>query len=98
MSRYLRALGGSETCGTSRRRLLQLVLVVVLSTLFTFSLLRLFPGDIADAVLPLGTKQQKQQFVEDNGLDKPFFEQYATWLGNLRAGRSRQGLPVRTPR
>ena len=58
------------------RRLLQLVLVVVLSTLFTFSLLRLFPGDIADAVLPLGTEEQKQQFVEDNGLDKPFFEQY----------------------
>jgi len=68
------------------RRLLQLVLVVVLATLFTFSLLRLFPGNIADAVLPLGTKAQKQQFVEDNGLDKPFFEQYATWLGNLVQG------------
>ena len=26
------------------------------STLFTFSLLRLFPGDVADAVLPYGTK------------------------------------------
>ena len=68
------------------RRLLQLVLVVVLSTLFTFSLLRLFPGDIADAVLPLGTKEQKQQFREDNGLDKPFFEQYTTWLGDLVQG------------
>jgi peptide/nickel transport system permease protein len=67
-------------------RLLQLVVVVVLSTLFAFSLLRLFPGDIADAVLPLGTKQQKQQFREDNGLDKPFFEQYFTWLGNLAQG------------
>jgi peptide/nickel transport system permease protein len=68
------------------RRLLQLVVVVVLATLFTFSLLRLFPGDIADAVLPLGTKQQKEQFRKDNGLDKPFFEQYATWLGNLLQG------------
>src|SRR5215471_3438258 len=68
------------------RRLLQLVVVVVLATLFTFSLLRLFPGDIADAVLPLGTKEQKAQFRRDNGLDRPFFEQYATWLGNLVQG------------
>jgi peptide/nickel transport system permease protein len=71
---------------TIARRLLQLVVVVLLATLFTFSLLRLFPGDIADAVLPLGTPQQKQQFVEDNGLDKPFFEQYGTWLTNLLQG------------
>ena len=79
------------------RRLLQLVLVVVLSTLFAFSLLRLFPGDIADAVLPLGTKQQKQQFVEDNGLDKPFFEQYATWLGNLLQGDLGKDYQSNTP-
>ena len=79
------------------RRLLQLVLVVVLSTLFAFSLLRLFPGDIADAVLPLGTKQQKQQFVEDNGLDKPFFEQYATWLGNLVQGDLGKDYQSNTP-
>jgi peptide/nickel transport system permease protein len=79
------------------RRLVQLVLVVVLSTLFAFSLLRLFPGDIADAVLPLGTKQQKQQFVEDNGLDKPFFEQYANWLGNLLQGDLGKDYQSNTP-
>ena len=79
------------------RRLLQLVVVVVLATLFTFSLLRLFPGDIADAVLPLGTKQQKEQFREDNGLDKPFFEQYATWLGNLVQGDLGKDYQSNTP-
>jgi peptide/nickel transport system permease protein len=68
------------------RRLLQLVLVVVLSTLFAFALLRAFPGDIADAVLPTGTEQQKQRFREENGFDRPFFEQYFTWLGNLAQG------------
>src|SRR4029077_449608 len=72
--------------GAIARRLGQLVVVVVLSTLFAFRLLRLFPGDVADAVLPYGTRQQKEQFREDNGLDKPFFEQYATWLGNLAQG------------
>jgi peptide/nickel transport system permease protein len=71
---------------TMARRLVQLVVVVILATLFTFSLLRLFPGDVADAVIPTATQQQKQQFREDNGLDKPFFEQYATWLGNLLQG------------
>jgi peptide/nickel transport system permease protein len=79
------------------RRLLQLVLVVVLSTLFAFSLLRLFPGDIADAVLPLGTAEQKQQFAEDNGLDKPFVEQYVTWLGNLVQGDLGKDYQSNTP-
>ena len=82
---------------TMARRLVQLVVVVILATLFTFSLLRLFPGDIADAVLPLGTKEQKQQFVEDNGLDKPFFEQYATWLGNLVQGDFGKDYQSNTP-
>jgi peptide/nickel transport system permease protein len=68
------------------RRLIQLVVVVILSTLFAFSLLRLLPGDAAEAAIPFGTAQQRQQFRVDNGLDKPFFEQYATWLGNLAQG------------
>ena len=72
--------------GTIARRLLQLVVVVILSTLFAFSLLRLFPGDAADAVLPYGTAAQKAKFRADNGLDKPFFEQYGTWLGHLVQG------------
>lgn len=68
------------------RRLLQLVVVVVLSTLFAFALLRMFPGDIADAVLPTGTEQQKQAFREENGLDRPFFSQYFSWLRDLAQG------------
>ena len=53
------------------RRLLQLVVVVVLATLFTFSLLRLLPGSAAEAAIPFGTPAQRAQFNEDNGLDKP---------------------------
>ena len=68
------------------RRLVQLVVVVILSTLFAFSLLRLLPGDAAEAAIPFGTAQQRQQFRVDNGLDKPFFEQYGTWLSNLAQG------------
>ena len=83
--------------GTIARRLVQLVVVVVLSTLFAFALLRLFPGDAADAVLPFGTKAQKAQFRADNGLDKPFFEQYATWLGNLVQGDFGKDYQSNTP-
>ena len=79
------------------RRLLQLVLVVVLSTLFAFALLRAFPGDIADAVLPTGTPQQKQQFRHENGFDRPFFEQYFTWLGNLVQGDFGKDYQSNTP-
>ena len=56
---------------TIARRLVQLVVVVVLSTLFTFSLLRLFPGDAADAVMPFGTPAEKAQFRKDTGLNSP---------------------------
>src|SRR5215510_13259011 len=83
--------------GTILRRLLQLLVVLILSTLFAFSLLRLFPGDAADAVIPFGTPQQKAQFRADNGLDKPFFEQYATWLGNLFQGDFGKDYQSNTP-
>lgn len=68
------------------RRLVQLVVVVVLATLFTFSLLRLLPGSAAEAAIPFGTRAQRAQFNRENGLDRPFFEQYLTWLGNLAQG------------
>ncbi len=35
---------------------------------------------------PTARPTQKAQFRKDNGLDKPFFEQYVTWLGNLAQG------------
>ena len=49
------------------RRLLQLVLVVVLSTLFAFSLLRLFPGDVADAVLPSARSSRSSSSARTTG-------------------------------
>ena len=72
--------------GLIARKVLQLFVVVVLATLFTFSLLRLLPGSAAEAAIPFGTPAQREQFNRDNGLDKPFFEQYVTWLGNLAHG------------
>jgi peptide/nickel transport system permease protein len=83
--------------GTIARRLVQLVVVLILSTLFAFALLRLFPGDAADAVIPYGTRAQKAKFRAETGLDKPFFEQYATWLGNLAQGDFGKDYQSNTP-
>ena len=82
-----RSAGRDWLHATVRQAAVQLVVVVILATLFTFSLLRLFPGDVADAAIPLRHRRRRSaQFRKDNGLDKPFFEQYATWLGNLAQG------------
>lgn len=63
------------------RRFLQLAVVLLLVTFFTFSLVRLLPGDPAKTIIPFGTDQQRAQLNKDLGLDKPFFQQYINYLG-----------------
>jgi peptide/nickel transport system permease protein len=63
------------------RRLLQLLVVLLLVTFFTFSLVRLLPGDPAKTIIPFGTDQQRAALEQDLGLDKPFLQQYVDYLG-----------------
>jgi len=70
------------------RRFLQLAVVLLLVTFFTFSLVRLLPGDPAKTIIPFGTDQQRAQLTKDLGLDKPFLQQYVNYLGVLAAYRS----------
>ncbi len=63
------------------RRFLQLFVVLLLVTFFTFSLVRLLPGDPAKTIIPFGTDQQRAQLSKDLGLDKPFLQQYVNYLG-----------------
>jgi len=63
------------------RRFLQLAVVLLLVTFFTFSLVRLLPGDPAKTIIPFGTDQQRAQLTKDLGLDKPFLQQYVNYLG-----------------
>ena len=63
------------------RRFLQLFVVLLLVTFFTFSLVRLLPGDPAQTIIPFGTDQQRAQLSKDLGLDKPFLQQYVNYLG-----------------
>jgi peptide/nickel transport system permease protein len=63
------------------RRFLQLAVVLLLVTFFTFTLVRLLPGDPAQTIIPFGTDEQRAQLSADLGLDKSFLQQYVNYLG-----------------
>ena len=73
--------------GTVWRRLLSLLVVLVAISFLTFLVLDLLPGSTAEAVLgPAATPENIERVRADLGLDQPFFERYATWLGRAVRG------------
>jgi peptide/nickel transport system permease protein len=78
------------------RRLAQAVLVMLTVGLIAFSLFR-FVGD--PVLIMLGqnaTDQQRAEMTRDLGLDRPFYVQYASFLGNAVQGEF--GLSLRQVR
>jgi peptide/nickel transport system permease protein len=82
------------------RRLLQGVLVLWLVSLLIFSLVRILPGDAvimqldqAAAPAPEVLARARQQL----GLDRPFMEQYRTWIGAAVQGDLGRSLITRRP-
>ena len=82
-------------------RLLQGALVVFLVSLATFIIMHLAPGSPVDIMIGEAqvTQEQIDAITRKWGLDRPWYEQYATWLGNVLTGdfgRSviRTGVPV----
>ncbi|GII01460.1 ABC transporter permease [Planobispora takensis] len=66
---------------------LNAVLVVLLSTFVTFGLGALGDANPAAAVLgETATPEDIARMNHEFGLDRPFLEQYATWLGNALTG------------
>jgi len=79
------------------KKLLQLALVVFLVTLFTFTLVRLKPGEPEDLLVPLrsvGTSQEAKDVIEkrkaeiraDLYLDRPLYVQYGRWVADFAQG------------
>lgn len=69
------------------RRAAQALPVIVLATFIVFSLLKLVPGDIA--VTLAGDNATEERIAEIRtlyGLDRPFFVQYASWIGKAMQG------------
>ena len=69
------------------RRLVLLVPTLALITVLVFSIIRLLPGDIVTLMMSeqgyAGDKTKLEQML---GLDKPFYWQYATYVGKVLQG------------
>lgn len=72
------------------RRLLYAVLTFFLITFVIFGAVRALPGDSVLAAFDEGgvapSPEHIAQVRKDLGLDKPFYEQYAVWIGNVFRG------------
>lgn len=81
------------------RRLLQAVPVILLASIFVFSLLQIVPGDPAVSLAgPQATDAEVQTVRGRLGLNRPIVEQYLSWAGNAVRGNLgtsfRGGQPV----
>jgi peptide/nickel transport system permease protein len=79
------------------RRLVQLAVVLLIVSFFSFCLVRILPGDPTKTIIPFGTDQQRAQLKKDLGLDKPFFTQYVDYVGNVVQGDFGHQYSTNTP-
>ncbi len=86
------------------RRLMQLVVVLLVVSFFTFLLIRLLPGDPVQTIIPFGQgpafAHERALLRADLGLNKGFFAQYWDYLTGLVQGhlghQYSSGTPVST--
>jgi peptide/nickel transport system permease protein len=67
-------------------RLVHLVVVLFLVTLFVALLTAMMPGDPVDAIAGFAPPEQKEALREDLGLDDPIWEQYGRWISGFVTG------------
>ena len=80
------------------RRLVQSVAVVLIVSIFTFSLTYLMPGDPVYAMLGEDiTRDQYEIAYKEMGLDSPIHIRYLKWLGNVLRGDLGQSYKYRQP-
>jgi ABC-type dipeptide/oligopeptide/nickel transport system permease component len=70
-----------------KRRLIQLIFVLLILSLFTFTLMKLAPGDpvltILNADEMVVTEEDQAKLRNELGFDQPLFVQYGKWMLNL---------------
>jgi peptide/nickel transport system permease protein len=70
-----------------RRKVVQLLLVLLAVTFLSFFMLNLLPGNTAEVICGLGGGQEcVDQKTEELGLDKPLPVRYVNWLGDAVTG------------
>jgi len=67
-------------------RLVQLVVVLLLVTIFTTLLLDLVPGDVTNTLAPVSTPEQRADLRHELNLDEPVYVRYADWVDGLAHG------------
>jgi peptide/nickel transport system permease protein len=79
------------------RRLLLMLLTMVLVSVAVFGITEATPGNVARNVLGIQiTPEQEASFLAQNGLDKPIYERYISWLlGSDWRASAKIGLPVK---
>ncbi len=68
------------------KKLGQLLVTVILVTLFASLLLELLPGDPVEVLVPFGSDEQRELVRQDLELDQPFIARYGAWLGGFVTG------------
>mgnify|MGYP000858539668 CR=1 FL=1 len=82
-------------------RLVQMVITLLGVSFLTFSLTFIAPGDPVDAILETGDTIVSQETIEQTrhelGLDRPFHEQYISWLNGLIHGDMGRSYSAKMP-
>lgn len=80
------------------KRLMVLIPVLLGMTIIVFSIIHAIPGDPADTILgDKATEQSKEVLREQLGLNKPWFQQYFTYLGDLLKGDLGNSIRTKQP-
>ncbi|MFD0981638.1 ABC transporter permease [Tropicimonas aquimaris] len=80
------------------RRLLAAIPVILGITVIVFLIMSLIPGDPATAILgSYATPENVEKLNRDLGLDKPLFQQYFIWLGNMVQGDFGRSFSLNRP-
>lgn len=82
-------------------RLVQMVITLLGVSFLTFSLTFIAPGDPVDAILETGDTIVSQETIEQTrhelGLDRPFHEQYFSWLSGVVHGDMGRSYSAKMP-
>jgi peptide/nickel transport system permease protein len=69
------------------KRLASLVFTMLVVSALVFAAFEFTPGQVATKVLgPFSTQDQRDRLMEQLGLNRPVYERYVEWLGNVLSG------------
>ena len=80
------------------KKVVQVAIVMLLISFFSFAIIDLAPGDISQMYMSPDMTEEEQQAVKEMlGLDKSMPEQYLAWLGEALKGNFGQSMSYKMP-